>query len=484
MGELLSARIARAVASERQLEEVMVDFWLNHFSVYAGKNVVMRYYLPQYERETIRPHVLGKFRDLLGAVAKSPAMLVYLDNAQSVADSGRPTLVNRAVADRRIRRALDRAPLSDEQRELVERLQARRPKGLNENYARELLELHSLGVDGGYTQRDVIEVARALTGWAVRPPLGAGRGRGGDAGFVFNPATHDAGEKEVLGHRLAAGRGLRDGEDVLDIVAAHPSTSRHIARKLARRLVSDTPSADLVERASRVFRETDGDLRATVRAIVTSAEFFSREAYRSKVKSPFEVVVSAGRALGGATDSTALTAGIVARLGQPLFGHQAPNGYPEAGAEWMNTGAILNRINFGLMAASGRIPGVSPARWPGYSALVAAARERQVDVVVAALLGHHASAETRQVLLDGRHPLLEAARDSAGGVSDEATDSSMPGAGQSRRRMERGVVRGLGQAPLGRRALADGIPLASNPSLAGLDLTIGLALGAPEFQRR
>lgn len=496
--QLQSAKVARAVVSERQLQEVIVDFWANHFSVFAGKGVT-RYYLPEYDRDVIRPHAFGKFRDLLGAVAKSPAMLFYLDNVQSRADSAQPTLAGapRGTANPRaeeMRRTIAAAMRSDgsvdvaklppdaqrrwermspQQREQLQnglrQLAQRRPRGLNENYARELLELHTLGVDGGYTQRDVIEVARALTGWGFLP-------RGG-SGFVFRPEMHDAGEKVVLGQRLPAGRGIEDGEQVLDIVARHPSTSRFIARKLAVRFVSDTPPSALVERAAKVFRDTDGDIRETVRAIVKSPEFFSRAAYRAKVKTPFEVVVSAMRALGAEADTTPRTAMAVARLGQPIYGRQTPDGWPDRGDAWMNTGAILNRINFGLAAADGQLPGASIQRWPHNAQLASASRSDQVDGVVRALLGGDASPVTRQVLMSGDNPLLEKlARDSAAVRGAEAqmraadtTDDAAMNMNTPRR-----PARGM------RAGAAQGRP----PTLAGLAQIVGLALGSPEFQRR
>ncbi|HEY0997327.1 MAG TPA: DUF1800 domain-containing protein, partial [Gemmatimonadaceae bacterium] len=257
-----SARLARAVASDRQLQEVMVDFWANHFSVFAGKGLV-RLFIPQYEREVIRPRALGKFRDLLGAVAKSPAMLFYLDNWQSMADSAHPNLLSVQ------RPALSRRAMRD-QRVAA----ARRSRGLNENYARELMELQTLGVDGGYTQKDVQEVARAFTGWTIeRPRLGGG--------FRFEPRLHDDGEKIVLGHRIKAGGGESDGERVLDILARHPSTSRFIATKLVRRFVADEPPASLVTRAAATFTKTGGDIREVVRTILTSPEFFAPAAYRA-----------------------------------------------------------------------------------------------------------------------------------------------------------------------------------------------------------
>ena len=440
-GELQSARVARAVATERQLQEVITDFWLNHFNVFAQKGPPQPFYLPEYER-AIRQRSLGKFRDLLGAVARSPAMLFYLDNARSMGDTSNPRLAN--IPDRRRRR------MPPEMRQNVNRL---RSGGLNENYARELLELHTLGVDGGYTQNDVIEVARAFTGWTIRQP-----GEGG--GFVFRPVMHDAGAKNILGHTLRSGRGIEDGEKVLDIVARHPATARHIARKLAVRLVSDDPPQELVDRAATVFQKTDGDIRETVRAIVTSSEFYSRSAWRSKVKSPFEVVVSALRAVGAEPDLTPRTAQVVAYLGQPIYGHQAPNGYPETGASWMNAGAILNRINFGIAAAAGRIPGASIAAIPGIDSLRDAPRARQVDAVAAMLLGGAISPETREILSSGENPLLTRAGDSSFQVDGE------PMAEMRERR-----------TPLGRR----NAPL---PGLQGVAQIVGLALGSPEFQRR
>jgi uncharacterized protein (DUF1800 family) len=440
--EVQSSRVARAVATERQLQEVVTDFWLNHFSVYDAKGPRERYMLGEYENRVIRPNAFGKFRTLLGAVAKSEAMLFYLDNWQSQADANRPKLAEPPRG-----------------RGGAGQPQARRG-GLNENYGRELLELHTLGVDGGYTQQDVIAAARALTGWTFR-----GYQQGG--GFQFVPFMHDAGQKKFLGHTLQAGRGFDEGEEVLDIVAKHPSTAKYIAFKLARRFVSDTPSKALVERAAATFTKTDGDIRETVRTIVTSTEFFSRSAYRSKVKSPFEVVTSAARALGAAPDATPRMAQMVAQLGQPIYGHQAPNGWPETGDQWMNTGAILNRINFGMLVAAGRVPGASPLGFKDADALQTATRELQVDGVISALLGGDVSPETRAVLVSGENPLAQSP--AAGGAG------ANPGMG--------GGGRGTGgrQGTGGGGGRGGAAPL---PPLRGLPLVVGLALGSPEFQRR
>lgn len=340
LGEAAAAKLSRAVVSERQLYEQMVDFWTNHFNVFAGKGQT-RLFIPAYDRDVIRPRAMGRFRDLLGAVAKSPAMLFYLDNWQSAADSTHSTLRPRPAFGR----VGSRPPL----RGGLPPAAARQPRGLNENYARELMELHTLGVDGGYTQQDVIEVARALTGWSIDPAHGI---------FAFRPAIHDADQKTVLGVRLPARRGIEDGEDVLDILAKHPSTARHITRKLVVRFVSDSPPPALVDRCASVFARNDGDIRQTLRCVVTSPEFFSRSAYRSKVKTPFELVASGLRAVNATPDATPRSAQILTRLGQPIFGRQTPDGWPDRAVEWMNSGAMMNRVNFGLALAAGRLPGV------------------------------------------------------------------------------------------------------------------------------
>ena len=416
--EVQSARIGRALITERQLDEVVTDFWLNHFSVFQGKGVNERFMLAEYENTVIRPRALGKFRDLLGAVARSPAMLFYLDNWQSAADSGRP-------------------------RTETPRMAAGRNRGLNENYGRELLELHTLGVDGGYTQQDVINVARALTGWTFLPQRPNRREVARQlpevGKFFFNAGVHDAGEKSVLGHRLRAGRGIEDGEQVLDIIASHPATARHIATKLARRFVSDEPPDELIDRAAETFTRTKGDIREVVRTIITSPQFFSSSDFRSKLKTPFEVVVSALRALDAAPDPSPRTAMVVSRLGQPIYGRQTPDGWPDVASEWMGTGAILNRINFGLAVGANRLPGARPTDWPGAERLVTADRTAQVDGVIANFLGGRVSPETREILISGRNPLQQG----------EATD---------------------GERPI--------------PPLQGLAQIVGLAIGSPEFQRR
>jgi uncharacterized protein (DUF1800 family) len=327
--DLSEAKVLRAVYSERQLEEVLTDFWFNHFNVFGRKGQT-EIYIGAYERDVIRPRVLGKFRDLVGATAKSPAMLVYLDNWTS----GRKGMVN-------------------------------------ENYARELLELHTLGVDGGYTQADIVSVARAFTGWTIRGPQ--------NPGFRFAAPMHDRGEKVVLGHTLRAGGGIEDGERVLDIVSTHPSTARHIAFKLAQRFVSDAPPQALVERAAARFRATEGDLREVVRTIVTSPEFFAQEAYRTKVKTPFEFVVSALRATGADVNSGLAVARALADMGMPLYLCQPPTGYDETAEAWVSSGSLVSRINFALDLSNNRLRGVRlpAARGTGAIDIGAAEFQRQ-----------------------------------------------------------------------------------------------------------
>jgi uncharacterized protein (DUF1800 family) len=369
-GQMQAARITRAVLSEWQLEEVMVDFWFNHFNVYAQKGAV-RWMLPAYEREAIRPYALGHFRDLVLATARHPAMLFYLDNWVST----RADLV------------LRRGP------------NAGRRMGLNENYARELMELHTLGVDGGYGQQDVIEVARCFTGWTIDRPQEGG-------GFLFRPQAHDRGAKRVLGQTIPAGGGVEDGERVIDILTRHPSTARFIATKLARRLVSDDPPAALVDRAAATFQRTDGDIRAVVLTIVTAPEFWSPDAYRAKIKTPLEVVASAMRALDGrlappgpeTPGGGVALAREVARLGQPLYEAQPPTGYPDRAESWVNTGALLSRMNFALGLAHNRFPGARVDLGVFLGSVDRSRPDQVLDRLLAGVLNGEATPHTRVVL--------------------------------------------------------------------------------------
>ena len=347
MIELAEQKLLRAVYSERQLQEVLTDFWFNHFNVDARKGRD-RFLLTEYERDTIRPRVLGTFRDLLGATAKSPAMLFYLDNWMSADPNGphlpdhggRPRIVRGPFGGRVMMPPLARAQAQGN----------KAPKGLNENYGRELMELLTLGVDGGYTQKDVTEVARALTGWTIDQPRQGGS-------FMFNPRIHDPGEKVVLGHVIKAGGGESDGEQVLDLLARQPATATFIATKLTRRFVSDTPPPALVARVAARFRDTDGDLREVMRTILTSPEFLSPDAYRAKVKTPFEFVASALRATNADVRDARPFVRELQQLGMPLYMCQPPTGYKDTGDAWVNTGALVSRMNLALRLSDGQVKG-------------------------------------------------------------------------------------------------------------------------------
>ena len=332
--ELIDAKVYRALYSPRQLEEVLVDFWLNHFNVFSGKGPV-RMLLTGYERDAIRPHVFGRFRDMVLATARHPAMLFYLDNWQS------------------------QAPRTDSTRPAAGAAEPQRPMGLNENYGRELMELHTLGVDGGYTQSDVVNVARAFTGWTIHEPTRYGE-------FHFNPAMHDRGEKVLLGHTIPRGGGEQDGITVIDILSRHPSTAKFVARKLAQRFVADAPPQALVDRVAAVFIKTDGDLRAVTEALLRSKEFMSEGAWQSKLKSPFELAMSALRAVDADVTDTIVLAQRIGELGQPLYGKSEPTGYANVSEPWASSASVVGRINFAAALVSGQIAGVAvqPLAWP------------------------------------------------------------------------------------------------------------------------
>jgi uncharacterized protein (DUF1800 family) len=319
--DLLQSKLLRAIESNKQLAEEMDDFWFNHFNVFYDKGSD-RFLIPEYERDAIRPNVLGKFRDLLEATATSPAMLFYLDNFQSVSPDVDANNKNRKVK-----------------------------RGLNENYGRELMELHTLGVNGGYTQHDVTEVARCFTGWTIFEPRKGG-------GFYYNDKLHDKGEKVVLGHVIPAGGGMNDGEQVLDILAAHPSTAHFISKELAQRFVADNPPDALVEKMAQTFLTTSGDIREVMKTMLSSKEYWSQGAYRAKLKTPFEMVASSVRALDASvTDAWAL-ANQVGNLGEPLYRKQEPTGYSNLNSEWVSSAALINRMNFALQLAKNGFAGV------------------------------------------------------------------------------------------------------------------------------
>ena len=340
--ELAMAKVTRAIYSERQLQQVMDDFWFNHFNVYAAKGED-KWYLTSYERDVIQPHTLGKFKDLVSATAESPAMLFYLDNFLS-AD---PNAAQRQAALRAMRQNRGRfnrppAPPQNQQ-------PRKNTRGLNENYGRELMELHTLGVEGGYTQKDVTELARCFTGWTIDTPRLSPQ-------FKFDEKLHDPDQKIVLKKKIHAG-GMKDGEQAIELLAKHPSTAKFVSTKLARRFVSDNPPAPLVARMAKTFESSDGDIRAVMRTMIYSPEFWSRDTYRAKIKTPFELVVSAVRTLGTDVDTAMPLVQWVGRIGEPLYECQPPTGYADNAEAWVNTGALLNRLNFSLTLAGNKVRG-------------------------------------------------------------------------------------------------------------------------------
>lgn len=498
--ELQTARILRAVYSERQLQEVMVDFWTNHFNVFVGKGAD-RYMLTSYDRDTIRPNSLGKFYDLLKATAESPAMLFYLDNFQSVSPNAQ---AGNGAAARRLQQAsriqMERDPFRELMRESRRNAEFRgrlpqqlpppvkapqpaaqnqnRPKrGINENYARELMELHTLGVDGGYTQKDVQEVARCFTGWTIVQPRGAGAAAAAVMGgaardnagtFYFAPRMHDDGEKIVLGQKIPAGGGMKDGLMVLDILAHHPSTARFIATKLVRHFVMDTPPPGLVDRVAAAFTKSDGDIRETLKAIFFSPEFNSPEAYRAKIKRPFELTISAVRTLGAETTGGPQLHQWIARMGEPLYGYQTPNGYSDLAENWVNTGALLERLNFGLALASNRIPGtkVNLRRFVGDTSSEAD-KPRMMDQFLSVIVGGDISPRTKETLMKQLDEQIPAPPPPSKKLEEEKDAAMLLGTP-------------LPEAPRQ--------PVAGPASQAAVTDTVtkmvGLILGSPEFQRQ
>ena len=394
-GEVEQLAVVRAALSRRQLYEAMVDFWANHFNVFFGKGAD-RVLAPSYIEETLRPRAFGKFADLLIATARSPAMLFYLDNWESVAPGSAPPAVTRPrlgarpwFGRGRYVPGFSREPAqADSQRQ---RVLERMPKGINENYARELLELHTLGVDGGYTQQDVIEVARIFTGWSIKRPQQGG-------GFEFHDWAHDDGEKTVLGVRFPAGHGTDEGVRLLKLLASLPATMHHVSRKLCQRLVNDEPPDGCVDDAVAAWKRSSGDMREVVRAIVHGPDFWAPQNIRAKVKTPLEFVVSAVRAVGGDPDTTPRLAQVVARLGQPLYRHVAPDGYPEREEAWVNSGALLDRMNVAVALAAGRLPGVTVALEAVAPATADA--EQLIAAVNDGVLGGAMSDNTRRVIRD------------------------------------------------------------------------------------
>jgi uncharacterized protein (DUF1800 family) len=383
VGEVSQAKLLRAIYSERQLDEVMTDFWYNHFNVFVGKGLD-RYMVASYERDVIRPHALGKFKDLLVATARSPAMLFYLDNWQSVGPHSELALYGPGGKPRmRGGRYARFPPVRPNQKKL--------PTGLNENYAREIMELHTLGVDGGYTQKDVTELAKVLTGWGIEKPQQEGE-------FRFREIAHEPGSKYVLGHKIDE-HGEAEGVEALNILAHHPSTAKFISRKLAMRFVSDNPPQSLVDRMADTFLKKDGDIREVLRTMFKSPEFWSADAYRAKVKTPLEFVASAARVSGVDVQNALALVQFLNRMGMPLYGMQPPTGYSMKADAWVNSSALLNRMNFALALCSGRLPGMALDPQILLHGATPADGQEALALLEKDILGGDVSAQTHAVML-------------------------------------------------------------------------------------
>jgi uncharacterized protein (DUF1800 family) len=508
--QIVANRVLRAVYSERQLQEVMVDFWQNHFNVFAGKAAV-RWYIPSYERDVLRKNALGNFKDLLTATAQSPAMLFYLDNFQSVSPNAQPPRgnakggvgVNRKLQEQilrtgqippRMRDRLRQRGISDAQ--IDQRLrqmrtnpapqqqqQKRQQRGINENYARELMELHTLGVDGGYTQKDIVEVAKAFTGWTIADPQGyrksaaqmitgeedrqlarlqkmAGVPDDIESGqFYFNDRWHEKGPKYVLGQKVDEG-GMKDGLKVIDILVNSPATAKFIAKKLAVKFVSDSPNQGLVDRVADAFHRSGGDIKTTLKALFTDKEFFAPENYRAKIKTPFELAVSSIRALGADTNGSPAFLAMLNKLGEVPYGYQAPTGYPDMAEDWVNTGALLERLNYAVAVSSNRIPGTTL----NLKNFQGASKEQTLDKAIATVLNGEIAPATKSTLLKQIEQPLPDVKDG----------KEMNDAGMDVPNMRQG-----GQGPLNRQARL--LPPSGDPDVFKV---VSLVLGSPDFQRQ
>ena len=470
-------------------------------NVFSGKAAV-RWYIPSYERDVLRKNALGNFKDLVAGTAQHPAMLFFLDNFESVAPNAlanaggglQRQLENGTLNQRQRERIKQRQGLTDEQldqrlKQMQQGAQNRRMRGLNENYARELMELHTLGVDGGYTQKDIVEVARAFTGWTIADPRGYRRAAAGmitgeedrrlerlqrqagipedvDSGeFYFNERWHDKNEKNVLGQKVSEG-GVKDGLKVIDILVKHPSTAKFIARKLANKFVSDKPSEALVGRVADSFTKSNGDIKTTLRALFSDKEFFAPENYRAKIKTPFELAVSSIRAVGGDTTAGPAMMAMLTKLGEVPYGYQAPTGYPDTAEDWVNTGALLERLNFAVAVASNRIPGTRV----NLTAYDSKDKAKILDRAIAEILDGEVSVNTRSMLakqIEQPLPVVKAGSEADDDAGEQMATMGQQGQqGQQGRRMNRPS-----------RLLEP----SGNPEVFKV---VSLVLGTPEFQRQ
>lgn len=489
--QFIAQKIIRAAYARNQLHEVLTDFWFNHFNVSLTKNECAPY-VPAYERDVIRPHVTGKFKDMLLATAQSPAMLFYLDNFSSMGDNDQMRM-QRARMEERIERKMAEEKGSAAEAKLAERKARLQSQGLNENYAREIMELHTLGVDGGYTQQDVTEAARVLTGWTIFPANEEGPGKqirkmidqvGEDrlarAGFVhkgdflFAISRHDNKEKTVLGHHFPAGHGYDEGLELIDMLSRHHSTAMFICRKIAVRFVNDAPPASLIQKMADVYEHRDGDIAEVLKAMVSSPEFWSASARGEKTRSPFELAIGAVRALNAEVKAPYPLYTYISKMGQKVYYYQAPTGFPDKGAYWINAGSLLNRMNFGMDLAAQRIPGVTcnlSALNMDHEPESAAAA---LDTYAGLLLPERDLAPTLKRLTplvndpSVQQKIQEAApvtRDDTNAEDDDRMDESGPLTAVAAKRKERGLTLLPGRSDM-------------------LSQVVGILIGSPEFQRR
>jgi uncharacterized protein (DUF1800 family) len=472
--QFISQKVLRAAYSQNQLREVLTDFWFNHFNVSITKNDCAAF-IPAYERDVIRPSALGTFSELLVRTAKAPAMSYYLDNFSSSGPlTDRDQTYARAVIKGGEALGAQRAVAAQVQ-------QARNNRGLNENYAREVMELHTLGVDGGYTQQDVTQAAKVLTGWGVYPMNENGKGivkrfsedqlaRRGfvhEGDFFFNANRHDREAKKVLGHDFPANGGYEEGMQLLQMLAHHPSTAKFITRKIAVRFVSDNPPQSLLDKMAKTFQEKDGDIKQVLITMVTAPEFWSAEAVREKTKSPFELAIGAVRSLQGVIDEPYPLYTWIMRMGEKKYYYQAPTGFPDKGAYWINSGSLLNRMNFGLALASGRIPGVRID-------LVALNHGHEPESAQAAL-GTYAKIILPERNLDATiKRLTPMLTDPALAQKVDAASAQAAPAGQE------GVMQGESEGKRDRGPAMKAVGT-GNPMLAQV---VGIIIGSPEYQRR
>lgn len=468
--QFINQKILRAAYTHNQLRELLTDFWFNHFNVSLTKNQCASF-VPAYERDIIRPNVTGKFSDLLLATAKSPAMLIYLDNFTS---TGQPVVLENSGE-----------PLMNAAGKPVKRRipPKRKQGGLNENYAREVMELHTLGVDGGYTQSDVTQAARVLTGWTLAPMGEEGygaamqkiidnvgeenlkkRGFVKEGDFLFVPNRHDNEEKTVLGKHFPAGGGYEEGLTLLNMLARHPSTAQFISKKLATRFVNDNPAQTLIDKMAKTFTKTDGDIRQVMMTMVSSPEFWSPASLREKTKSPFELAISAARSLDADITQPYQLFNWINRMGQKMYYYQAPTGFPDRGQYWINTGALLNRMNFGLALAAQRIPGVK--------------------INLSALNNHHEPESAEAALLTyskmimPERNLTETVKRLKPMLNDPSLSAKVANAAEKNASQQEGTMMGENNTPI---KPAANNAVNNNTMLAQV---VGVIIGSPEFQRK